>query len=126
MSDYKNGWSAIIKKRLLYFEHLVLKENQTKYIAGFIATIYQHCPKEAIDMFETFQMKYPKEQKVIAYTHYFIGKNLIEKDKIKEAYPFYLKAALIFKEIEMNDVCEEINEFLQEMKLEQLMTNTSD
>ena len=116
MSDYKNGWSTIIKQRLFYFEHLVLKESQKKYVSGFIATIYPHCPKEAIDIFETFQKKYPKEQEVTAYTHYYIGKNLIEKDKIKAAYPLLLKAASIFKEIELNDVYEEINEFLQEMK----------
>ncbi len=118
MSDYKNGWSAIIKERLYHFEHLVLKESQKKYISDFIATMYQHCPKEAIDIFKIFQKKYPKEQEVTAYAHYYIGKNLIEQDKVKAAYPFLLKAALIFKEIKMNDVYEEINKFLQAMKLE--------
>ena len=93
-----------------------MKESQKKYVSGFIAVIYQHCPSEAIDILEAVQKKYPQEQNFTAYTYYFIGKNLIEQDNVKAAYPFYLKAALIFKELEMNDVYEEINDLIQEIR----------
>jgi DNA polymerase/3'-5' exonuclease PolX len=118
MSDYKNGLPTIIKNRLAHFERLALKESQKNHVAGFIANIYQHCPKQAIHLFKTFQKKYPKDKEVTACTGYYIGKKLIDKDKIKEAYPFLLKAGSIFKQIEKNDVCEEIEQLLKEMKLE--------
>ena len=118
MSEHENRWVTLLEKHFDNFKYRVLKKDQKNYVAGFIATIYQHCPHEAINIFEAFQKKYPEEQNVFAYTYYYIGKKLLEKDKSIEAKQFFLKAKSIFEEIEMENVCDEINEIIREIKFE--------
>jgi hypothetical protein len=116
----------IIKQNVGKFVGKIRSEKDQTKIPKFIGIIHANAPDNAFYLFKQFKKYYPDAQKIIGFTHYYIGKNHSEQLQLKEATHHLKKAAAIFTNINHEIGVELVQTELKQMALESLNRKISE
>jgi hypothetical protein len=90
----------IIEENTGRFVGKILNEKKKDNIPAFVGLIHAHHPQRAYYMLKRFQQVYPDAKEVIAFCHYYFGKNLASTLQGDASQEQLILAFEIFEEIE--------------------------
>ncbi len=100
ISNYEDI-SLIIENNVPRLVYKILSEKDTHNISKFIGFTHKYSPKSASYFLKRFQKIYPDKMEIIAFCHYFFGKNYMESEtpKYVESRIAFTHALALFTEI---------------------------
>ena len=118
MSRLKQNLALQLKKNLKLHTSRILKKENQQYLPRFIAGVFMHSSKLAINnLLMSYQIAFPDDKETVLKTYIEIAKNNLQVEQEKTAMVYLKKAHKIVKSLEEPSYQESIAEVLKEYDL---------